>query len=497
MGRRSIVRMFDAITEARPHAFALLMRPLSQCTPQQLVERVAACELVSAAAQAEQLRTIHALAGARAAADAEAGIGPRLAGRTVAAEVAAARGVAPSTARYQVQLAADIIQDHPQLFHLMQQGRVSPAAVRKVTECTAVLQPRWRQEVDANLAAELANRQLTPAELAEAAERQVIGVDPAAALVRCEQERADRRIGLIDKRDGSAAVWTKLKAEEAVSCVDTVDQEARAMRRAGDARSLNQLRCDIFVHRLTSPRAPGLPLQLSETGPSQALATRRTRQRRGRAWLTRRVEIQVVIGASTFMGLDDAPATLRGYGAIPAELARTLADDPAADPVLRRLICDPLDGRLLSMNAQTRCYEGSLRKFVVWRDHRSRFPGSSANIADIDHVLEYARGGRTTAGNGHGLDRGSHVVREHPGVSVQALPVLTGEQLEQLRANAPTIRWQMPTGHCYDSAPPPALGHGSTFAGPPQASVRSTLRDVQAQLRLNRLRRLMEQKRRM
>jgi len=485
--------MFDAIAEAAPDTFALLVHPLSQCTPEQLVDRIAACERMSAAVQAEQLRSIHALAVARTAADVESGVGPRLTGRTVPAEVAAARGVAPSTARYQIQLAVDVVEDHPRFFGLLQRGRVSLAAVRKVTEGTVVLERRWRREVDANLAAELEQRQLTPAELAEAAERQVIGVDPAAATRRCEVERADRRISLLDKHDGTAAVWTKLKAEEAVACVDTVEQEARAMRTAGDIRPLDQLQADIFVHRLTHPRAPALPLQLDGGAADLGLVSRPRR----RPWVTRRVEVQVVMSAATFMGVDDAPATLRGYGAIPSELARRIADDPDADPVLRRLICDPLDGRLLAMDADTRCYQGSLRRFVIWRDQRSRFPGSSAPICEVDHLREHRRGGPTSADNGHGLDKGSHVIRDHPGVSAQALPLLTAAQLHKLRANAPTIRWRLPTGHCYDSHPRPALGHGSTFAIPPQVSVRSKLRDIQLTLRLNRLRRLAETKRRM
>ena len=202
------------------------------------------------------------------------------------------------------------------------------------------------------------------------------------------------------------------------------------------------------------------------------------------------------MSAATFMGVD-APATLRGYGAIPAELARRTADDPDVDPVLRRLSCDPLDGRLLAKDAATGCYEGSLRRFVIWRDQRSRFPYSSAPVREVDHLLEHRRGGRTSAGNGHGLEKRSHVIRDHPGITVRALPVLTDEQLHQLRADAPTIRWQMPTGHCYDSSPPPALGHGSNFAVPPQVHLRSSLRHLQAQIRLNRLRRLLDGKRRM
>lgn len=256
------------------------------------------------------------------------------------------------------------------------------------------------------------------------------------------------------------------------------------MRSAGDVRSVTELMCDVFVHRLTSPRSPALPLRLpaqSDHSDQQlgSSVLRRRRRRRRAAFTTRRVEVQVVMAASTLLGVDDAPATLRGYGAIPAELAHRIADDPDADPVLRRLICDPVDGRLLSMDTHTRCYQGSSRQFSCWRDQTSRFPGSATLIRDLDHLREYAAGGPTTPANAQGLDKGSHVLRDHPGVHVRALT------LDELRTNAPTIRWTLPTGHTYDTDPPPALGHGSTFRIPPRAQ--PDLRAVQADQRLKRL----------
>ena len=481
--------MFDLL-ESEPEAAALLALRREACTPGQLIDRIALAERLITAVQATQLRDVDAFAAARTAADEAAGIGPRLTGRSIAPEVACARGVAPTTARYQVELAQLAVADHPRLLDLLDVGRVSLAGVRAVTEETVPLHPDRRRDVDASLAADLAEQRLTPAQLRAAAARQVIGADPDTAQRRCEAERADRRIGLIDKANGTAAVWAKLKAEEAVDCLDALDAEARAMRAAGDERSFTQLQCDVFVHRLTSRHAPQLPLQLpaADCGPapatSRALARRARRRRAGFA--TRRVEVQVVLSAATFLGLDDAPATLRGYGAIPADLARRIADAPDADPVLRRLVCDPIDGRLLAADAATRCYEGTLRRFTLCRDQHSRFPYSTTRIADIDHLVEHSQGGPTTAGNGQGLDKGAHVVRDHPGVRVSALPILTTAQLDDLRANAPTIRWHMPTGHSYDSRPPPALGWGSTFLKPPTIRV-AARSGMEVRLRLTNL----------
>jgi hypothetical protein len=40
----------------------------------------------------------------------------------------------------------------------------------------------------------------------------------------------------------------------------------------------------------------------------------------------RKVEAQIVMCASTLLGLDHQPAYLRGYGAIPAEIAKRIGD---------------------------------------------------------------------------------------------------------------------------------------------------------------------------
>lgn len=74
----------------------------------------------------------------------------------------------------------------------------------------------------------------------------------------------------------------------------------------------------------------------------------------------------------------------------------------------------------------------------------------------------------TSPGNGQGLCKNTHVLREHPAVTVRtvmaAAPVGDGPTpapLVELRALAPDVEWTMPTGHTYLRRPPPALGWGS------------------------------------
>jgi hypothetical protein len=167
-----------------------------------------------------------------------------------------------------------------------------------------------------------------------------------------------------------------------------------------------------------------------------------------------------VISASSLFGVDDQPAKLTGYrggdhGVLPAGLARQLA---MTDSVwARRLICDPVDGSLLFMDPKRRRFDGALRTFLLYRDGCSRRPFSNTPIYEIDHIERYADGGPTIATNGQSVGKSDHRLRDLPGWQVEAT--------DHGAANG--VRWTTPTGHSYESRPPPVLGHGNT--PPPHA----------------------------
>lgn len=73
------------------------------------------------------------------------------------------------------------------------------------------------------------------------------------------------------------------------------------------------------------------------------------------------------------------------------------------------------------MQSRARRFTGSLRQFALWRDQTCRPTGGRVSAVDDQ-------------------------ARAH---------------LAQLRANASTLRWTLPSGRTVDSVPPPALGLGS------------------------------------
>lgn len=556
-------------SQARPSGTAAAPAP-DRLSARQLVDRIAAAERVVHALQAAQRHDIAAFARARLTADGDLSmVGSRLRGRTVGTELALALNTSPTAGASRATLAAAATEDHPALSALAEHGEVSEYALRLVTRETEVLPPEQRRLVDAQLADDVLNGgRLTPGRLRQAAARRTIAADPYAATRRCEAARNDRAFGVMDPRDGTATLWARLRAEEAVAVHQCIDNTARRLRAEGDERSLANLRCDLLVQTTTGAE-PSVVLSSIDEGqrdpsPSPPLIGGVTVSRDSphcsdphpadAAWdsypisvspdqppcllrfvdrdaptqpspmpVPAKVELQIVMAASTLLGLDQEPALLRGYGAIPATIAAQIIDSAnGAHPgqrkarrthmgagtgvLLRRLICDPVDGRLIGMDTKTRRYDGPLRQFTVWRDQSCRL--SDAPIADIDHISRHVDGGPTTAANGQALSKSTHVLRDHPEVSVRTMPPPHGvpidhaagrgdSQVSRLRRSAPDVEWTMPTGHAYLRRPPPALGWGSgaTSHDPPPppdppTAARLAARDARA------LRRRLARKRR-
>ena len=175
------------------------------------------------------------------------------------------------------------------------------------------------------------------------------------------------------------------------------------------------------------------------------------------------VEVQVVVSLATWLGLDREPGLLRGYGAIDADTLTdivTTAQSTGATTSLRRLFCDPTDGRLVQMDSTARRFTGALRQFTTWRDHTDRLTGDT--IADIDHIRDHHHHGPTQAHNGQGLSRRSHTLKDHPKVHTKVRPDRPwGDGIDHHRHNAPDIDWTLPNNTTHTSRPPPALGPGS------------------------------------
>ena len=125
----------------------------------------------------------------------------------------------------------------------------------------------------------------------------------------------------------------------------------------------------------------------------------------------RRPTVNVTIDLPTALGLADNPGQLAGYGPIPAQVAREIA----ADGRWKRFITDPIKGTLLDYGRETYEPPQELQDFLIARDRTCRFPGcrQPAHLADLDHVIPWDEGGKTSADNLGALCRRHHNLKTH------------------------------------------------------------------------------------
>ncbi|HEY4898492.1 MAG TPA: DUF222 domain-containing protein, partial [Candidatus Nanopelagicaceae bacterium] len=127
----------------------------------------------------------------------------------------------------------------------------------------------------------------------------------------------------------------------------------------------------------------------------------------------RPVTLNLTLDLPTFLGLEENPGILAGYGEIPASAARLLATDAK----WKRFITDPISGNLLDYGRTTYEPPQALVDFILARDRRCRFPScrQPARICDIDHAIPWEEGGKTSKENLGLLCRRHHRMKTHGG----------------------------------------------------------------------------------
>jgi hypothetical protein len=188
------------------------------------------------------------------------------------------------------------------------------------------------------------------------------------------------------------------------------------------------------------------------------------------------IDLQVMMTDRALCQGDSEPASIPGYGIIPAETVRALllgarkvgrtnaapADTKTSTDSgsvthnrqdlalwVRRLYPTPGSGELVAMDSRARLFPAELKRFLQVRDDTCRTPYCDAPIRHHDHILGWAEGGTTTAKNGQGLCESCNHTKETLGWSAKPLP------LPSLRH---TVQTRAPTGHTYSSTAPPLPG---------------------------------------
>jgi len=203
-----------------------------------------------------------------------------------------------------------------------------------------------------------------------------------------------------------------------------------------DARTTDQIRADVLADMLLSA--------------DPAVDPTRTGDRPGVLGKIR-ARLQVVVPALTMLapGRENVdPAALVGHGPIDAETARALAE--ATCVPWERVITHPVSGTVLHTDTYARTV--GIDRHLRARDRRCRWPGCviPAVRCEVDHTLDWARGGATDVQNLSFLCQRHHSQKQFTRWDVTQLP-------------GGVVKWTSPTGRVYIDSPDPypAVAHPS------------------------------------
>lgn len=283
----------------------------------------------------------------------------------------------------------------------------------------------------------------TPAQLAGDVQRALIRVDPDEAAERAARAVEERRVCRPRVLpNGMAGIWAVLPAPAAVALHEELGAVARAARRAGDSRTIDQLRADALCGALLGRGAAQGAQGALPDGPGGAPGNVDDPLLRILQAPPLRAEVRVVVPLDALLGVADGAAELEGYGPVPPATAEALA----RDGTWRRLVTDPLSGTVLDVGRTRYRPPAGLEAHVRTRDGTCVRPGCStpAVHCEVDHTVPFgpvqapgsAEDGPTAHDNLGCLCKREHLLKTHAGFV--------------LRQVAPGVfEWTTPTGHRY------------------------------------------------
>jgi hypothetical protein len=385
-----------------------------------LIERIAELERLKAAAAAGQARAAAALDAARRASDAAAGVPAARRGRGVASEVALARLDSPARGNRHLGFAKALVHEMPHTLAALEAGVLTEWRATLIVRESACLDVDDRRALDAELCRDQAELQgMGDARVAAAAKTISYRLDPHAVVERAAKAETERTVTIRPAPDTMTYLTALLPVAQGVSVYAALRREADV---CADGRSRGQVMADTLVERTT--------------GRSAAAATP--------------IAVNLVLSDETMFGGSNAPATVSGYGPIPAAVARELVSGAVTDKrsraMLRRLYAHPDSGALVAMESRARLFPRGLAAFIGLRDQRCRTPYCDAPIRHRDHAEPWAGSGETSAGNGLGLCERCNYVKEVAGWRVKP-------DVDEIGRH--TAQFITPTGAHYRSAAPP------------------------------------------
>ena len=343
-------------------------------------------------------------------------------------EIATTLNVALVTAQSRIDVARVLTQHLPATCSALANGEISSAQATVIAKESATL---LRRGIDPDQLKYLESTAIayaefhTPAQVTNKVRSIVAKMEPVEFEVAVAQASEGRRVTFTPQPHGMAQIMALLPAVEAQTVWLAIDKLARSNKEKNlvaefaqplaesnskatlnstpeplpqfisanvEPLTLDQLRADALAHLAEKFLAESTDDNLAHGRP---------------------VTLNLTLDLPTFLGLNENPGVLAGYGEIPASTARLLASDAK----WRRFITDPITGNLLDYGRLTYQPPQPLVDFIVARDRRCRFPGcrQPARVCDIDHAIPWEEGGKTSRENLGLLCRRHHRMKTHGG----------------------------------------------------------------------------------
>ena len=299
-----------------------------------------------------------------------------LAATSAAEELGCLLGLEEQQARARLDQATDLHESFPATLAAMEAGDLDRDQAAVIVVQGRSLPEEAMAGFEKNLLGKVKGRSLRS--LRGMARRLRERTHPETIVKRRRRAEERRNVGVEPAPDGMAWLNAYLPAERAAAIDDRLTRAALHLRgQDGEARSTGQLRADVFADLLVHA---GM-----DTGPAAGI----------------HAEPAVTVPVLALLGLSEEPATLDGFGPIPADAARQLCADAKS---FYRILTHPETGARLSYGRTRYRPPADLARAVRKRDEVCPFAGcrKHGKACQIDHTQAFrADGGRgeTDAGN--------------------------------------------------------------------------------------------------
>jgi len=323
-------------------------------------------------------------------------------------EIRAALTLTRQAAESELDLATDLWERLPQVWEALHSGAIDVRKARVIAQGTSHIPDETARDIADRILAPAAT--LTTGQLRARIQRLCVEADNDQAQKVYEQKVQERRIISELTPDGTANLMgLDLPPHRVTAISGQIDAIARQIKQAGDRRTMDQLRADVFLDVLLGKK----------TGHKMSGGV-----------------ITMTSSLETLASLADKAADLPGLGPVIADIARqVLVDHPDAE--LRYAVRNN-NGDLVAVGTPSRKATKTLRRFIEARDETCVFIGCRmpARQCDIDHLQRWTDGGPTTDTNGDLLCRHDHRAKDDGGWQLRRLPDCS-------------YRWKSPLGHSY------------------------------------------------